>query len=111
MFAKENNIKGGELRARMAVAERSGTDTGSSIDTPLSLQKALAAVNGTPSGKAINIRGASGVTVEVRELVKGTTAADVEVCFYKKISCLFAKKQSSHRQSSSVVERFYLANS
>jgi hypothetical protein len=78
MFAKQNGIEGGELGARMAVSEKAAA--GSSLSTSLSLQKALAAVNGSSSGKNINIRGASGVTVEVRELVKGTTAADVEVC-------------------------------
>ena len=79
MFAKQNNIEGGELGARMAVSEKTGST--SSLNQSLSLQKALAAVNGVRpgTGKDFNIRGASGVTVEVRELVKGTTAADVEV--------------------------------
>jgi hypothetical protein len=79
MFAKENQIEGGELGARLAVPEKAGSGSSASLSTSLSLQKALAAVNGTSSGKAITIRGASGVVVEVRELVKGTTAADVEV--------------------------------
>jgi hypothetical protein len=81
MFAKQNDIEGGELGARMAVVEKAGAS--STLGTSLTLQKALAAVNSTTPGKDINIRGASGVTVEVRELVKGTSAADVEVSHFE----------------------------
>jgi hypothetical protein len=80
MFAKQNKIEGGELGARMAVPDK--PPTSSSASRTLSLQKALSAAGAAshPKGsKDFSIRGASGVTVEVRELVKGTTAADVEV--------------------------------
>jgi len=88
MYAHQNNIEGGTLGARLAVPEKAGL--AGSVDTPLSLKKALAAVNGT-TGKPFSIRGASGVTVEVRELVKGTTAADVEAIFKRCGKVLSAK--------------------
>jgi hypothetical protein len=77
MYAVQNKIEGGTLGARLQVKERAV----SSLETSLSLKKALAALNGSKGAASdpLNIRGASGVTIEVRELVKGTTAADVEV--------------------------------
>jgi len=101
MFAKQNGIEGGELGARMAVVEKGGS--GSSLNKPLSLQKALAAVNGSSGGKNINIRGASGVTVEVRELVKGTTAADVEAIFKRCGNVTGSKLVKSKGQDSETV--------
>lgn len=85
MFASQNNIEGGTLGARLAVPPKS-LPTSNSGEI-VGFQKALAAVNGRPvpsrglssKEESFNIRGASGVTVEVRELVQGTTAADVEV--------------------------------
>lgn len=100
MFAKQNNIEGGELGARLAVQERAGSGVG----TSLSLKKALAAVNGTGTNRDITIRGASGVTVEVRELVKGTTAADVEASLPNPPSSSNPFSQI-HRQFSKDVEK------
>ncbi|KZT39283.1 hypothetical protein SISSUDRAFT_1045738 [Sistotremastrum suecicum HHB10207 ss-3] len=87
MFASQNNIEGGTLGARLAVPPKS-LPTSNSGEI-VGFQKALAAVNGRPvpsrglssKEESFNIRGASGVTVEVRELVQGTTAADVEAIF------------------------------
>ena len=64
------------MGARLAVKERPTTSPVQS----LSLKKALAAVGAPQKGsEALNIRGASGAIVEVRELIQGTTPADVEV--------------------------------
>jgi len=102
MFAKQHKIEGGELGARMAVAEKAGSTT---LNTSLSLQKALAAVNGSSSAssKDIIIRGASGVTVEVRELVKGTTAEDVEAIFNRCGKVLYSKLVKTPRTDSETV--------
>src|ERR1700753_2067852 len=51
MFAKENQIEGGELGARLAVPEKAGSGSSAGLSTSLSLQKALGTVTGTYSGK------------------------------------------------------------
>jgi len=101
MFAKQNQIEGGELGARMAVPIRS---ISSSASQPLSLQKALAAASGKPLAKDFSIRGASGVTVEVRELVKGTTAADVEAIFKRCGTVLSSNVVKTSRTDSETVQ-------
>lgn len=103
MFAKQNKIEGGELGARMAVPDRA-ISSSASLPVGLSLKKALAAASGTPLAKDFSIRGASGVTVEVRELVKGTTAADVEAIFRRCGNVLSSKVVKTLRTDSETVQ-------
>lgn len=113
MFASQNNIEGGTLGARLAVPPKS-LPTSNSGEI-VGFQKALAAVNGRPvpsrglssKEESFNIRGASGVTVEVRELVQGTTAADVEVRLLSSTLPIRTERIQllpGYRRSSSAVE-------
>lgn len=94
-FAEVNGIAGGVLGARLFTeASRPGASTGKTrvaVDSAR-LVRAIGEANArngdgsvAKSGKAVGgleIRGASsGTTVEVRELVSGTTSADVKVSF------------------------------
>jgi hypothetical protein len=91
MYAKQNNIVGGNLGARMEVKER--PITSNVIDSSRLAGKALAGITQSVNGgnkPAISIRGAGGVVVEVRQLAPGTTAADVEAGF----SLIFSKMLS-----------------
>jgi len=104
MFAKQNKIEGGELGARMAVPDKAPAS--SSASRTLSLQKPLSAagaVSHPKNSKDFSIRGASGVTVEVRELVKGTTAADVEAIFNRCGNVISSKLTSTSGADSETV--------
>lgn len=68
-----NNKRGKRGQARGTVGE-----------SPL-MDRALAAATGAPGkgkgkGAGLNVKGASGTLVEVRNLTKGTSAEDVQVC-------------------------------
>ena len=94
-FAEVNGIAGGVLGARLFTeAARPGASSGKTrvaVDSAR-LVRAIGEANarngdgsvfkgGKPTG-GLEIRGASsGTTVEVRELVSGTTSADVKVRF------------------------------
>lgn len=97
-FIQQNNIKGGGLAARMAATRPPG-----GIENPeepkrsrrparvggggesMLVDRAMAAATGAGAGATkgrgagISVKGASGATVEVRNLAKGTSADDVQV--------------------------------
>lgn len=95
-FMEQNNIKGGDLAARLAANRPTGgVERVSENEAPPKrprraiasselMSRAVADATGgsQPSrGRgAISVKGASGAMVEVRNLVQGTTAEDVQVC-------------------------------
>ncbi|KAF8309080.1 hypothetical protein DL93DRAFT_2170610 [Clavulina sp. PMI_390] len=96
-FIEQNNIKGGNLAARMqSNRQPGGPDSSGDRDqdrrrprkqiAPTELMsRAMADATGTAlptKGRgALSVKGASGAVVEVRNLVKGTSAEDVQAIF------------------------------
>ncbi|KAJ1306169.1 hypothetical protein OPQ81_010879 [Rhizoctonia solani] len=94
-FAEVNDIAGGVLGARLFTGTRAGSSTSGKTRVAVDNTRLLRALgeanasNGnesraavTRSGSGLEIRGASaGTTIEVRELVPGTTSADVKEIF------------------------------
>ena len=95
---EQNNIKGGELATRLAAGRPTGgvdhvfddevpprRQRKAIVNNELMSRAVADATGGSQPSRgrgAISVKGASGATVEVRNLVQGTTAEDVQVCVF-----------------------------
>jgi len=119
-FMQQNNIKGGDLAARLAANRPTGgvdhvpdneaapRRQRKTIASNELMSRALAdATGGSQPSKgrgAISVKGASGATVEVRNLVQGTTAEDVQAIFSDSGPITFASEIPSRIKGAVAVQ-------